>query len=273
LFTMLSRFANCVRIAPSLQRVVTPAVLRPFHSSRPVATTITIEERKGPPGTIVATPGIIDHYGAIPFVGLLATALITKEVFIFDEGALLLMNFVAVFTTAYIAVGNGADEFFEAERTKENNQYHELFDATLESVHLYKSIESKKLMKVDVIKDLCKESREVNSAYLVHLVVKKRHEARNAMVAKLSAIKKRESQAQAKEWQTSVTSLIDNVRDAYLDPKRTDLRAASLAFAIENIGDVNENVKEGTPRKVDPLQNALFVNSVLGGGDGIIAQV
>jgi hypothetical protein len=235
---------------------VTPAAaLRSFHSSRPVANTITVEERKGPTGTIVATPGIIDQYGTIPFVGLLATALITKEVFIFDEGALLALNTAAVITTAYIGIGNSADAFFEGERTKDNNRYHDTFNAVLEQVNLYKSVEAKKLQKVGVIKDLCRESREVNAAYLKFLDVKKRHEARTAMVSKLETIKKRESQEEAAEYQEAITDAIEGVRAVYLDladPDSAALRSASLEFAINNIGDVQEGAED------DPVRQVLY---------------
>lgn len=207
----------------------------------------------------MATPGVIDQYGTIPFVGLLATALITKEVFIFDEGALLALNTAAVVTTAYIGIGNSADAFFEGERTKDNNRYHDTMNAVLEQVNLYKSVEAKKLEKVGVIKDLCKESREVNAAYLKFLDVKKRHEARAAMVSKLENIKKRESQEEAAEFQEAITDAIEGVRELYLDPASSALRGASLEFAINNIGDVQEGAED------DPVRKELY--KLLDAGD------
>lgn len=248
---MLSRLA--VRITPTLQRGLTPAVAtRSFHSSKAFNNNITVEERKGPTGTIVDTPGVIDHYGAIPFVGLLATALITKEVFIFDEAALLALNTMAVATTAYIGIGNSADKFFEAERTKDNDRYHDSFNAVLEQVNLYKSIEAKKLQKVGVVRDLCKESRETNAAYMKFLEVKVRHEARAAMVAKLEAIKKREASEEAAEYQEDVTDAVEACREAYANPDNVELRLRSLEFAINNIGDVNESSED------DPVRVELY---------------
>jgi len=252
---MLSRLA---RLAPTAQRGL-PALTRPFHTSKPVANLYTPEEVKGPSGTIVDTPGIIDQYGAIPFVGLLATALVSKEVFIIDEAFLLACNTATVATVAYIGIGSGANDFFEAERTKDNNRFHDAFNAVLESINLYKSVETKKLEKVGVIRDLCTESREVNVAYLKFLDIKQRHEARKAMISKLEAIQKRESQEEAHEYQAMVTEAIEAVRASYTDASNTALRQASLEYAIKSVGNV-------TDLESDPVRIALLktIDQILG---------
>lgn len=238
---------NCPSVAKSLPALAT----RSFHSTKPVANTITVNERRGPTGTIVDTPGVIDQYGAIPFFGLLATALISKEVLIFNEEVLLAMNTAAVAVTAYVGVGDKLDKIFDAERTADNNRYHDSFNAVVEQIELYKSIEAKKLEKVQVIKDLCAESKEVNAAYLKYLDIKVRHEARQAMLTKLAAIKTKEAQEEAQEYQELIDLAIDGVYEAYEDEANAALRNASLEFAIKNIGAVTESSE-------DPVRVELY---------------
>lgn len=247
-------FSKLARLAPAVQRgftrQLTPAVaVRAFHSSKPVANTVTVEERNGPKGTIVDTPGILDQYGYIPFIGLLGTALVSKEVFIIDEAFLLALNTITVCTVTYIGFGRELDAYCEATRTKDNERYHDVFNAVLEQVNLYKSIEAKKLEKVGVIKDLCKQSREVNANYLKFLDVKQKHDARAAMISKLQAIKKREAQEDALEYQEMISDALQTVRDSYTDSSNTALHQASLEFAIKSIGDVKE--PETDPVKIE----------------------
>lgn len=245
------------RIVPAVERGLAPMVNRSFHSTRVVANSITAEERKGPTGTIVDTPGVIDQYGAVPFVGLLATALITKEVFIFDEAALLALNTMAVGVTAYVGIGNSADKFFSEERTKDNDRYHNVFNAVLEQVNLYKSVEAKKLEKVGVIRDLCTESRTVNADYLKFLNIKVRHEARAAMLTKLDSIKKREAGEEAAEYQELITDAFAAVKASYLDESNSALRQASLEFAIKNVGPVGSEQEDPVRKEIAKQLDAL----------------
>jgi hypothetical protein len=234
----------CTRAAPKLA----PLGCASLHTSRPVFNSITAEERKAT-GTIVDTPGVIDHYGTIPFFGLLATALITKEVFIFNEEALLALNTVTAATVGYIGIGDSLDKHFDGERAADNARFHDSFACAIEQVNLYKQIESKKLEKVGVIKDLCKESREVNEAYVKFLNLKVRHDARNAMVAKLEAIQKREAGEEAAAYQEYVTDSIEEMRARYTSDAGASLRAASLKYAIDNIGNVT--AEEADPFRVE----------------------
>jgi len=237
MLSKLVRLAPAARMAPQLAPMF---ATRSFHSTKPFANLVTKEEREGPSGTIVDTPGVIDQYGYIPFVGLLATALVSKEVFIIDEAFLLAMNTITVGTVAYIGLGSSVNDFFQGERDKEHRRYHDVFNAVLEQVNLYKSIESKKLEKVGVIRDLCTESRKINGEYLTFLDIKQKHEARSAMITKLESIKKREAGEEAAEYQALVTEAIEDVRDSYLEVENSELRQSSLEFAIRNIGDIKD---------------------------------
>lgn len=254
---MLSKVAAC---RPAM-RCVSALGTRSFHSSKPVANNITIEERKGPTGTIVDTPGVIDQYGTIPFFGLLATALVTKEVFIFNEETLVALNTVAVVTAAYIGIGNKTNEYFDEVRTQDNDKYHDSFNAVLEQVQLYKSVEAKKLEKVGVIKELCTESREVNAAYLKFLDVKVRHEARDAMLAKLNNIHKAEASEEAAEYGEFVDETMEAVRDSYLEKGNNALREASLTFAIQRLGEGNTDIE------TDPVRLEIQKQFELLGGE------
>lgn len=199
--------------------------------------------------------GIIETYGALPFVTLGAAALIGKEAFILNEEFMLAVNTGAFVFTAYVAVGDGFAKMVDEYNSTTNAKFIKSVDAVLTAIQTYKDTIQRKFDEVEVMKQFISEQHSAAENMVAYSNAKVRHAAYNEMIAKLAGIKAREDAAAAAEFTALVDETVAGIRDAYEGEGGAALKAQALTFAIENIGKVPTG---------DPVSK-LFIQTVAEG--------
>lgn len=180
--------------------------------------------------------GVIAEYGYVPFFGLAAAAMISKEVFHVDAETLLALDVVAFSLAAYIASGDMVSKMVEEDHNATLTKYNKGFDALLNSVSIYKNLLQFKFQEVDVMKELVDEQHDAAVAFCGYQNAKIRHAAYSEMVSKLEAIKAREDAEASAEITKYVDGVLADVYSAFDGEKGAALRTEALDFAIANIG-------------------------------------
>jgi len=254
---------------PAISREFT----RHFNSSSPLknATAAVAEEKEAP-----GPSDIVDKYGALTFWGMVASIVVTKEVFVIDAEFLLALEVGAFALAGYVMTGDQVDKWSKDEDDKATSQFNDANDFMLTMLNQYKTVQEVNQFEPAVLKQYLGEYKEALVENAAYQTVLPKHEARAAVIAALEQIKSREETAASAEWQATVEAAVEDAiisfDSAFIDPEylatlpseEADeykvqmeealvLQQDMLAFAIDRIGDV-----EGDAATIDPVKE-LFL--------------
>lgn len=199
-------------------------------------------------------PGaVVQKYGAYTFWGMVASILVTKEVFIIDAEWLLSMEIGAFVATGYVLTGDQINKMSEDMDKEKTDKFNAANDFMLELFNQYKLVQGVAGDKPAVLESYLKEYKEAIVAHAAYQTVLPRHKARAAALASLEQIKAKEEHAASMEWQATVDKACANVNAAFAkgDKKLND---QMLQLAISNMGFSAPTTDE----KNDPVK-ALFM--------------
>jgi len=224
---------------------------RDVHSSPALKNTATLgkAEEKEP-------ESLIAKYGSIPFFGMFATVLVTKELYLIDAEFLLGLETILFFTTLYVGIGDTHQKWCDAEDAKVIKQFEESHDFVLENVHQYKLKQEALLNKPAVMEEYLKEYETSVKAHAAFKTVLPKHEARAKLLATLQSIKTKEDLASAAEWQETVDKAVGNVAAA-LSKADAKLKEELIESAIKCM-NMSETEVEPLAVETDPVKK-LFL--------------
>jgi hypothetical protein len=178
----------------------------------------------------------LSKYGYVPFIGLTAAALISKEAYIVDAETLLALNIGSFVMTAYVALGDGLQKAVADYNASMKEKFDTASDSVLGALNTYKTVVQQKVLEVEVMKEYNTEAYNAAVSYIGYSNAKVRWAAYNEMMAKLESIKAQEEAAEAAEYSLLVEGAVADVVAAFSGPSAANLRADAMKFAIDNIG-------------------------------------
>lgn len=250
MFSRLSSRALNASRASVAPRVAAAFPSRQFHKAPVVKNAAAKEEF--PPG-IVPEDSIIAKYGTIPFFGMGAAILITKEIFIIDAEWLLAMETAAFAMTGYVLIGDSLNKHCADEDAATKAKFDSANDFLTGMLDQYKLVQTTAQSKPAVLAAYMKEYEGAAQEFASYQTVVPKHKARAQVLASLEAIRTKEQHAAAEEWQSAVDKAVANV-SATFDKGDAKLSEEMLNLAIDNIGYDKPNT---TPDK-DPVKR-LFM--------------
>lgn len=222
---MFSRAAARTALRASMPSQRRMLQTTPIRATAAVTTPTSTEEE-----------GIISKFGLYPFVGLAATAMVSKEVIILSEEALIAVNFSTFCLAAYIAAGNSVHQSFESERqanvksmTNATNFRVKLIEAEIEQWTASKN-------QASAVKTIIDETALANKDYVAALALQKKHNAVQLAQSALDQIVQKEGYERSQVQGEIVAEAGQYVREAFARASFASKEAA-LNDAIANIGD------------------------------------
>lgn len=201
-----------------------------------------------PPG-IVAEDGIIAKYGSIPFFGMAAAILVTKEIFILDAEWLLAMETAAFAMTGYVLIGDAANKWVEDDNKVQSDKFNAANDFLGAMLDQYKMVMMTAQHKPEVLKEYLGEYTAAAKAHAQYQTVLPKHKARAQVLASLEALRSKEQHAASLEWQQKVDEAVANVTAAFSKGDKK-LSEEMLALSIDSMG----YTKPQTTDKNDPVK-------------------
>lgn len=222
---------------------------RAFHNTPALKDAAKPAEAKQFPPGIVAEDGIIAKYGTIPFFGMAAAILVTKEVFILDAEWLLAMETAAFAMTGYVLIGDSINKYCEKEDEAKTAQFNAANDFLKTMLDQYKTVLMTAQHKPEVLKEYLGEYKAAAQSYAAYETVVPRHKARAAVLATLEQIRSKEQHQASLEWQRKVDDAVANVTKAFqsgdekLNQEMLTLAINSFGFDKPTTTEANDPVK------------------------------
>lgn len=220
-----SRLLRAVRPARATNAAFRPAMLHTMTPLRNATATPPASNDK------TAMEGVLEQYGLMPFLGLGAAALISKEVFVVNEEFLLAVDVCAFVFTAYTVGGDTFNKMVADSNTARKEKFDSAFDAAIAAVETYKTSQSLLSKEVDVMKEYAKEHQEACESHARFLTLKPQHDARAEVLAKLESIAAREASEESTFHKELVEDTIWNVTAEIEESQgiRDEIFASALA--------------------------------------------
>lgn len=230
---------------------VATAVPRAFHSApalKDAAATPAAAKQEFPPG-IVAEDGIIAKYGTIPFFGMAAAILVTKEVFILDAEWLLAMETAAFAMTGYVLIGDSVNKMVEADDKAKTDQFNAANDFLKTMLDQYKTVLMTAQHKPEVLREYLGEYKAAATEFAKYQTVVPKHQARAHVLQTLDQMRIKEQHEASMEWQLKVDEAVKNVTAAFstgdqkLNEEMINLAINSMGFEKPTTTEQNDPVK------------------------------
>jgi hypothetical protein len=193
---------------------------------------------------------VIAKYGTIPFFGMLATILVSKEIYIIDAEWLLSMEIVLFVTAGYVMTGDTIDKYCQAEDEKKLNTFNDQNDLMLAICDQYKRENMVAQDKPDVMRQYLAEHEESVKQFAAYEAAVPRHAARAKLLQTLEQIHQKEKSAADEEWKKAIEDAVTNVRAAFEDgADRVKLSDEAFTLAIKCMGEHPDTTPEEDPVK------------------------
>merc|ERR1719223_1382096 len=161
-----------------------------------------------------------------PFVGLAATALVSKEVIILSEEALIAVNFSTFCLAAYIAAGDSVHQSFESERqanmksmTNATNFRVKLIEAEIDQWNASKN-------QASAVKTIIDQTAIANKDYVAAVALQNKHNAVKRAQTALDQIVQKEAYERSQVQGEIVAEAADYVREAFTRASASSKEAA-----------------------------------------------
>lgn len=191
-------------------------------------------------------PGqLIEKYGSLSFWGMLATIVVTKEVFVVDAEFLLSLEIGAFALTTYVFAGDTIDKWSRDQDAAKSKQFTEANDFMLSMLNQYKLGQTMAQEKPAVLEQYLGEFKAAIANNAKYQTILPQHKARAEVLATLEQIKTKEENAAAAAWKEAVDTAVANVHAAF-EADNEALQKEFLTMAINQIGsdkDVDDPVK------------------------------
>lgn len=237
--------------------VPTPAAPAPAPAAAASSSTPAKESSNAPAAQINSFGDIVKSMGGwYPFLGAAATIAVTKELFVWNEEALMATNFMVAAFAMYIAVGDMIPKMAEEERQAGLKKLHQLADISVLSSRRYVDALSMGGASLDMYKALKYEyNQNIRKVYEVSNQ-KAQARAAEAVLKRLAEIRSRESAERGQ----AASSLIANA-SAFVRTKITQLSEKEQSQILENALDLLSGKVQTIPIDRDPVKK-LYVDYI-----------